>query len=48
MLSKEYIEKIVSYERYCLNTSTFLAVEPVCLTDTKPRVPATTTTKAGG
>jgi mono/diheme cytochrome c family protein len=44
ILSKEFIEKIVSYERYCLNTSTFLAVEPVCITGTAPRVPATTTT----
>ena len=48
MLSKDYIKKIVSYERYCLDTSTFLKVEPVCLTDTKPRVEATTTTAAKG
>jgi mono/diheme cytochrome c family protein len=48
MLSPEFIKKIVSYERYCLNTSTFLAVEPVCETGTGPRVPATTTTKATG
>jgi mono/diheme cytochrome c family protein len=46
MLSKEYIAKIVAYERYCLNTSTFLAVEPVCLTSATTRVAATTTTKA--
>jgi mono/diheme cytochrome c family protein len=46
MLTKEYIEKIVSYERYCLNTSTFLAVEPVCLTGTAPLVKPTTTTAA--
>jgi len=46
MLSKEYIEKIVSYERYCLNTSTFLAVEPVCLTGTDSLVKPTTTTAA--
>ena len=46
MLSKEYIEQIVSYERYCLNQSTFLAVEPVCLTGTKSRVAPTTTTAA--
>ena len=45
MLSKEYIEKIVSYERYCLDTSTFLAVEPLCETNIAPRVEATTTTK---
>jgi hypothetical protein len=35
----------VAYERYCLNTSTFLSVEPVCLTKPEPRVAATTTTK---
>ena len=46
MLTKEYIEQIVSYERYCLNTSSFLSVEPVCVTGTAPRVPATTTTAA--
>jgi mono/diheme cytochrome c family protein len=48
MLTSDQIKKIVSYERYCLDTSTFLKVEPVCITDTKPRVPATTTTKAKG
>jgi mono/diheme cytochrome c family protein len=46
MLTPEYIKRIVSYERYCLNTSTFLRVEPVCVTGTAPRVPATTTTAA--
>jgi mono/diheme cytochrome c family protein len=46
VLSKAFIEQIVSYERYCLNTSTFLAVEPVCLTGTGPRVEPTTTTTA--
>jgi hypothetical protein len=45
MLSPDYIAKIVAYERYCLNTSTFLSVEPVCLTPANPRVAATTTTK---
>ena len=45
MLSADYIKQIVSYERYCLSTSTFVAVEPVCLTGTTSRVPATTTTK---
>jgi mono/diheme cytochrome c family protein len=45
MLSKPYIEEIVSYERYCLNVSTFLKAEPVCETGTSPRTPATTTTK---
>ena len=48
MLTKKYIEEIVSYERYCLNTSTFLKVEPVCLTGDKPLVNPTTTTKAKG
>jgi len=46
MLTKQYIEMIVSYERYCLDTSTFLGVEPVCVTGTTPRTPATTTTTA--
>lgn len=46
MLTKDFIAKIISYERYCLDTSTFLRVEPVCLTKTKPLVEATTTTKA--
>lgn len=46
MLTQQYIDMIVSYERYCLDTSTFLGVEPVCVTGTEPRVPATTTTAA--
>ena len=33
MLTKEQIEEIVSYERYCLDTSTFTGVEPVCDTE---------------
>jgi mono/diheme cytochrome c family protein len=50
MLTKDQIAEIVSYERYCLDTSTFLGPEPVCATLTTPRVPATTTTtvKAAG
>jgi len=48
MLTKSEIEKIVSYERYCLDTSTFLKVEPVCITDTKGRVEPTSTTAAKG
>jgi mono/diheme cytochrome c family protein/cytochrome c553 len=50
MLTKDQISEIVSYERYCLDTSTFLATEPVCKTGTTSRVPATTTTtvKAAG
>ena len=40
----------MSYERYCLDTSTFLAAQPMCVTGTEPRVPPTTTTtvKAAG
>jgi mono/diheme cytochrome c family protein len=48
MLPKTFIAKIVSYERYCLDTSSFLRVEPVCETSATPRVAATTTTKAKG
>lgn len=48
LLTKDFIAKIVSYERYCLESSSFLRVEPACQTDAEPRVPATTTTKAGG
>ena len=46
MLKKSDIEQIVSYERYCLEQSTFTAVEPVCATDTGSREPPTTTTGA--
>jgi mono/diheme cytochrome c family protein len=46
MLSKKFIEEIVSYERYCVDSSSFLKVEPVCATDTGPRTEATTTTAA--
>jgi len=46
VLGQQYIDMIVSYERYCLDTSTFLGVEPVCVTGTKPRTAATTTTAA--
>jgi mono/diheme cytochrome c family protein len=46
MLTKKYIEEIVSYERYCLNTSTFLRTEPLCVTGTAPRTNPTTTTAA--
>jgi hypothetical protein len=48
VLPQDFIAKIVSYERYCLESSSFLRLEPVCETGTKPRVPATTTTNAGG
>ena len=48
MLTKQQIEEIVSYERYCLDTSTFTGVEPVCDTNSGSRTPPTTTTAAGG
>jgi hypothetical protein len=48
VLPKDFIQEIISYERYCLDTSTFLEVEPVCITGTEPRIPATTTTQAKG
>jgi len=48
VLPNDFIAKIVSYERYCLESSSFLRLEPVCETGTEPRVPATTTTNAGG
>jgi mono/diheme cytochrome c family protein len=48
MLPKDFIAKIVSYERYCLTTSSFLRIEPVCQTKTEPRTSTTTTTKPGG
>jgi hypothetical protein len=43
-LSKEQVERIVSYERYCLPTTNYLGVSPTCLTGTTSRVPTTTTT----
>jgi mono/diheme cytochrome c family protein len=46
MLTKQYIDEIVSYERYCLDTSTFTRTEPACDTNSGPREPATTTTAA--
>jgi cytochrome c553 len=50
MMTKDQVAEIVSYERYCLNTSTFLIVQPTCLTGTESRTPPTTTTtvKAAG
>jgi mono/diheme cytochrome c family protein len=47
MLTKKQIEQIVSYERYCLDTSTFTSVEPACDTNSGTRVDPTTTTAAG-
>ena len=46
MLTPDMIKEIVSYERYCVDTSTFRRIEPVCVTGTGPRIPATTTTAA--
>jgi mono/diheme cytochrome c family protein len=46
MLTKDQIAEIVSYERYCLDSSTFLTTEPVCQTPTGPYTPPTTTTTA--
>ena len=46
MLTKDQIAEIVSYERYCLDTSTFTKAEPVCLTPNHSLVPPTTTTAA--
>ena len=49
MLTPDQLAMVVSYERYCLDTSTFLAAQPMCETGTEPRTPPTTTTtlKAG-
>ena len=44
MMTPDQIAEVVSYERYCLDTSTFLAAQPMCVTGTKPRTPPTTTT----
>ena len=46
MLKKSDIEKIVSYERYCVDSSTFTQTDPACETGTGPRVTPTTTTQA--
>jgi len=46
MLTPDQIKEIISYERYCLDTSTFKKAEPVCLTGTGPLVEPTTTTAA--
>jgi mono/diheme cytochrome c family protein len=44
MLTEDQIKEIVSYERYCLETTNYKGVSPACETGTKPRVaPATTT-----
>jgi mono/diheme cytochrome c family protein len=49
MMTPQQLAMVVSYERYCLDTSTFLAAQPMCATGTEPRTPPTTTsTKAAG
>jgi mono/diheme cytochrome c family protein len=50
MLTPGQLGEVVSYERYCLDTSTFLAAQPMCETLNAPRTPPTTTTtiKAAG
>jgi mono/diheme cytochrome c family protein len=49
MLTPAMIGQIVSYERYCLNTTNYDGVSPPCPTPAKaPVVPSTTTTTAGG
>jgi mono/diheme cytochrome c family protein len=44
MLTPDEIKQIVSYERYCLDSTTYTAVEPTCQTGTSSRTPPTTTT----
>jgi mono/diheme cytochrome c family protein len=52
MLTDEQIGQIVSYERYCLNTTTYTGVSPPCRTPSRaPVIPGATTTTpttAGG
>ena len=44
MLTPDQIKRIIYYERYCLDSTTYTAVSPVCATDTKSKSPPTTTT----
>lgn len=48
MLTPQQINQIVYYERYCLDSTTYTGVTPVCDTSAGngvgPRVPPTTTT----
>jgi mono/diheme cytochrome c family protein len=44
MLTPQQIGEIVSYERYCLDITTYTGVTPTCATPNKSRVPPTTTT----
>jgi mono/diheme cytochrome c family protein len=50
MLTEDMVKQVVGYERYCITESTYAGVEPACSTalDDLPRVPPTTTAKAGG
>ncbi len=48
MLTADQIKEIVRYERYCLDTSTFTGVEPVCSTDPRPSETSTTVAAKGG
>jgi len=47
MLTPDMIKEVVGYERYCLDSSTFKKVEPVCSTERR-ETPTTTTGKAAG
>ena len=44
MLTPDQIKQIIYYERYCLDSTTYTAVPPVCETKTTSKSPPTTTT----
>ncbi|MDP9335463.1 MAG: cytochrome c [Actinomycetota bacterium] len=44
MLTPKQIAEIVYYERYCMDSTTYTAVTPVCATRTTSKSPPTTTT----
>jgi len=44
MLTTDMVKMIVSYERYCLDQTSYTSVEPACATPTHSETPATTTT----
>ena len=44
MLTPDQIKQIIYYERYCLDSTTYTAVSPVCETKTTSKSPPTTTT----
>ena len=46
MLTQEEVKEIVYYERYCLESTTYTAVNPVCENGDASQVPPTTTTTA--